>query len=114
MFLKSVDVFGACIREGNIGPVGVVELYESSGKLLLDVAGVMLGYCFFDGFKDGFAVELLGVAEVNRKEHLFDEWKTLQVIQPSVLIEESSEAEMKDIPDCKAILLLDLQLQMIF
>lgn len=85
-------------------------MYESGGKLLLDVSGVMFGYSFFDSFKDGFAIELLGAAEVNRKEDFFDKYKTIQMIHLSVLIEESSETEMKGIPDSIVILLLDLQL----
>lgn len=88
-------------------------MHESVGKLLLDMAGVMLGYCLFDGFKDGFAIKLLGAAEVNRKEDFFDESKTLQVIQLITFIKESSEAEMKDVPDCIIILLLNLQFQLI-
>ena len=102
-------MLSAGIGEGNAGPVRLIEMCESIGELLLDVARVMLGYCLFDGFEDRFAVELLRVAKVNRKEDFLDKSKTLQVVELSALVDQSSEAEMQDIADCIIILLLDLQ-----
>lgn len=114
MFLEGVDLLDVGVREGNAGPVGMVKLCESVGKLLLNVTGVMFGYYFFDGFKDRLTIELLRVAEVNRKEDFLDKSKTLLLVKLSGLVEQSSEAEMKNIANCIIIFFLNLQFLIIF